>query len=396
MKHCGSVIILVLAFGLTVAGGRAYGTDEIKVGACQPITGRFAFAGIHINQGLMDALGWANENGGVAGKKFKYIYEDSGYDLQRAIGSFKKIMAQESPVMMYGESTGLGKAMAPEINDRYHVAYGSTSFSEELSDREKNPYSFVSGPTYAQQFGVLLKYIAKNPKKTGQPPRVAFFYSDTEFGRDPIPYARELSKKLGIEVVAEEVTAVGAVDVSSQLLDLKDKKPDYCIFQGFIVSPIPAVIGGAKDFGLDITFMGTFWAMSEDLLEKLGPDAEGYMGVSPYAYWHMDDVPMIKTIRAYNLKHHPETTYQPNSYMQGWFTGMVFVKLTELCHVLGLPVTGENLKAMIPQIKDWDTGGLAGVTSFRDSNATAMGKVYKARAGKYVPVSDWISLDLRY
>ncbi len=386
-------IFLALALSMWLCMGVSFAEEVIKVGAGQPITGRFAFAGKHIHQGLMDSLGYANEQGGAGGKQFKYIYEDTGYDLKRAIASFKKIMAQENPPMMYGESTGVGKAMAPEINSRYHVLYGSTSFSEELSDREKNPYIFVSGPTYAQQFGVLLKYIADQPKKNNKAHRVAFFYSDTEFGRDPIPFARKLARELGIEVVAEEVTKVGAVDITSQLLDLKRNKPDYCIFQGYVVPPIPEVIRGAKDFGLDITFMGTFWAMSKMLLDKLGPDAEGYMGVSPYSYWYMDDVPMIQAMHAYSKKHHPDVTYRPNSYMQGWFTGMVYVKLSKMCHEAGLPITGENLKNMLPRVKNWDTGGLNGVVSFASSNATATGKVYKAQNGKFVAVSDWIKLD---
>ena len=393
MKQGNRWTVLLVALSVLWTVGPALAEDVIKVGACQPITGRFAFAGKHIHDGLMDSLNYANEKGGVNGTKFKYIYEDTGYDLKRAIASFKQLMAQEKPVMMYGESTGQGKALAPEINDRYRVVYGSTSFSEELSDRERNPYIFVSGPTYAQQFGVLLKYIAANPKKKGVPPRVAFFYSDTEFGRDPIPFARKLAKELGIEVVAEEVTKVGAVDVTSQLLDLKRNKPDFCIFQGYVVSPIAEVMSGSKDFGMDITFMGTFWAMSKMLLDKLGPDGEGYMGVMPYSYWYMDDVPMIREIQAHNKKHYPDVTYRPNSYMQGWFTGMVYTKLARMCAERNLAITGENLKDMIPQIKDWDTGGLAGVVSFGASNATAMGKVYRAQGGKFVPVSDWIYLD---
>jgi branched-chain amino acid transport system substrate-binding protein len=385
--------VLVVALCLIGAPGSSWSQDVITVGGCQPITGRFAFAGLHINEGLMGALNYANEKGGVGGKKFKYIYEDTGYDLMRSMATFKQMMAKDNPVMMYGESTGQGKALAPEINARYHVLYGSTSFSEELADRKNNPYMFVSGPTYSQQFGVLLKYIAENPKKKGVAPRVAFFYSDTEFGQDPIPFARKRAKELGIEVVAEAVTKVGAVDVTSQLLDLRRTKPDYCIFQGYVVSPIAEVIRGAKDFGLDITFMGTFWAMSKMLLDNLGPDAEGYMGVMPYAYWYMDDVPMIQEIQKYNKKHHPNVTYRPNSYMQGWFTGMVFTKLAEMCVERNLPITGENLKDMIPLLKDWDTGGFAGVVSFRNSNATAMGKVYRAEGGLFKPVSDWIYLD---
>ena len=64
-----------------------------------------------------------------------------------------------------------------------------------------------------------------------------------------------------------------------------------------------------------------------------------------------------------------------------------------MCHEAGLPITGENLKEMLPKVKDWDTGGLNGVVSFTGSNATATGKVYKAQNGKFVPVSDWIRLD---
>lgn len=387
------MVCLVTVVCLTLIGGMAWSADPIKITAQQPITGRFAFAGKHIHQGLADYLAYINEQGGVKGRMIEYIYDDTGYDLNRAVAAFKKQMAKNNPPMNYGESTGEGKALAPEINDRYHVLYGSTSFSQELADRSKNPYMFVSGPTYAQQFGILLKYIAAHPKEKGRKPTVAFFYSDTEFGRDPIPYARKMAASLGIDVVAEEVTAVGAVDVTSQLLDLKRHNPDYCIFQGYVVPPIPAVIRGAKDFGMQTTFMGSFWTMSNMLLGKLGADGEGYMGVNPYAYWYHTDVPMIQTIQAFNQKHHPDVSYRPNSYMQGWFTGMIFVKLTEMCIDQGLEVSGENLKNMIPQLKDWDTQGFAGIVSFKHSNATAVGKVYKAEGGQFKPASDWIYLD---
>jgi len=393
MKSLRVTLGVILTLCLVLGAGAALAADTIKITAQQPITGRFAFAGKHIHQGLADSIAWANEQGGVDGIKFEYIYEDSGYDLKRAVASFKKMMAKYNPVMDYGESTGQGKALAPEINSRYHVVYGSTSFSQELADRAKNPYMFVSGPTYAQQFGILLKYIAANPKTKGKKATVAFFYSDTEFGRDPIPYAREMAKKLGVEVVAEEVTAVGAVDITSQLLDLKRHNPDYCIFQGYVVPPIPSIIRGAKDFGLKTTFMGTFWTMSKMLLDKLGADGEGYMGVMPYAYWYHTDVPMIKVIQDFNKRHHPDVKYRPNSYMQGWFTGMVFVKLAKMCKAKGLAITGPNLKNMIPQVKDWDTQGFAGMVSFKHSNATAVGKVYVGKGGKFMPASDWIYLD---
>jgi branched-chain amino acid transport system substrate-binding protein len=380
---------LVAVCVLLAAGASFSADDEIKIGACQPITGRFAFAGVNINAGLQDYINYANEMKLVKGKKLVYIYEDTGYDTDKAVATFKKIMAKDNPVIMYGESTGQGKAIAPELNSRYKVLYGSTSFSSELADPKSHPYSFVSGPTYSDMFGILLEYISKQAKGKARP-KVAFFYSDTEFGKDPIPYARKRAKELGIDVAAEIVTKVGAVDVTTEVLTLKKAQPDYCIFQGYVMAPIPEVVRAAKDFGLKTTFMGVFWSVDKSIIDKLGADAEGYMGVNPYAYYY-EDAPGITAMRKYNERVHPNEKYRPNSYIQGWFTGMVYVEAINKVLAAKKPVTGDNLKDALPKIRNWDTGGISGMVTFIDNKA-AVGRVYRANVQKgiFEPVSDWI------
>ena len=380
----------LVAVCVLLATGAAFAADdEIKIGACQPITGRFAFAGVNINAGLQDYINYANEMKLVKGKKLVYIYEDTGYDTDKAVATFKKIMAKDNPVIMYGESTGQGKAIAPELNSRYKVLYGSTSFSSELADPKNHPYSFVSGPTYSDMFGILLEYISKQAKGKARP-KVAFFYSDTEFGKDPIPFARKRAKELGIDVAAEVVTKVGAVDVTTEVLALKKAQPDYCIFQGYVLAPIPEVIRAAKDFGLKTTFMGIFWSMDKSIIDKLGADAEGYMGVNPYAYYY-ENAPGIAAMRKYNERVHPSEKYRPNSYIQGWFTGMVYVEAINKVLAENKLVTGDNLKDALPKIRNWDTGGISGMVTFIDNKA-AVGRVYRANVQKgiFEPVSDWI------
>ena len=389
MKLQTGLAALLLAASAVLPSPARAADDVVTVGACQPITGRFAFAGIAINAGLQDYLNLANEKKLVPGKKFNYVYEDSGYDTERAVACFKQIMAKHNPVIMYGESTGLGKAIAPELNSRYKVLYASASFSSELADPKTHPFSFISGPTYSDMFAVLLDYIARN--KGAAKPKVAFFYSDTEFGKDPIPFARKRAAELGIDVVAEIVTKAGAVDVTSEVLQLKKTNPDYVIFQGYILSPIIEVIRATKDFGLKTRFMGTFWSMDKGIIEKLGPDADGYMGVNPYSYFYDESQPGIAAMRAYNQKAHPDVKYQPNSYIQGWFTGMVYVEAVKRVVAAGKPITGENLAAVLDTIKDWDTGGVTGKVTFVNHKA-GVGRVYKANAAKgiFEPASDWI------
>jgi branched-chain amino acid transport system substrate-binding protein len=389
MKKC-LIIVMIMGMGMFwSAGVECIAADEIKVGAVQPITGRFAFAGVQINQGLEDALKMANAEGGINGKQIKYIMEDGTYNVDKAVAAFKRIMARDNPIIMYGESTGMGKAVAPEIKDRYKILYSSTSFSSELANAAANPYVFVPGPTYSDMFGILLKYIAK--EKPGA--NVAFFYSDTEFGRDPVPYGRDICKKLGLNLVAEEVAKVGGVDVASQVLDLKRKKAEYVIFQGFVLSPVPAVIKQARDYGLKVKFMGTHWGTHKMLLDKMGPLAEGYLGVMPYAFYYQQDVPIIQKIRAWNQKHHPDVTYRPTSYMQGFFTGLVFVECLKRADKAG-DLSGGGLVKALQSIKDVDVGGLmAPITVI--NNKIPMGRVYKADVAKkeFVPISDWIRTD---
>lgn len=382
------IVLLAMVAGL-IFTSQCIAEDVIKVGAVQPVTGPFAFAGVHINDGLQDALMMANEEGGINGKKIQYIMEDGTYNVNVAVAAFKRIMSRDNPVIMYGESTGMGKAIAPEIKERYKILYSSTSFSSELANAAENPYVFVPGPTYSDMFGILLKYIAN--EKPGA--NVAFFYSDTEFGRDPVAYGREMCKKLGLNLVAEEVAKVGGVDVASQVLDMKRKNAEYVIFQGFVTSPVDAVIKQARDYGLKAKFMGTHWGTHKMLLDKMGPLAEGYLGVMPYSFYYEDDVPIMKKIKDWNAKHHPKHTYRPTSYMQGFFTGQVFIECLKGADKLG-EINGETLVKALQGIKDVDVGGMMAPISIVN-NKIPMGRVYKANVQKgiFEPISDWIKTD---
>jgi branched-chain amino acid transport system substrate-binding protein len=381
----GAFLVLVLA----LLCGQAAAQDVIKVGAVQPITGRFAFAGININAGVEDALMMANEAGGINGKKIQYIMEDGQYQLDVAIAAFKRIMSKDNPMIMYGESTGLGKAMSPEIKDRFKILYSSTSFSSELADAAANPFIFVPGPTYGDMFGILLKFIAKETPGA----KVAFFYSDTEFGKDPIPFARQMCKELKLDLVAEEVAQVGAVDVTSQVLDLKRKNPDYVIFQGFVVDPVQTVIKQSRDFGMKCKFMGTFWGASKMIIENLGPLAEGYMAVNPYMYWWNEDVPMIKKIREYTQKKYPNVKDRDNSYMQGFMTGLIFVECLKRADKAG-ELNGEGLVKALNSLKDFDSGGLSAPYTIKN-NKFPVARVWKANIEKKIfePASDWMTVE---
>ena len=234
-------------------------------------------------------------------------------------------------------------------------------------------------------FSILLEYIAK--EKPGA--RIVTVNSDSEFGRDPIESTRARAAELGLEIVEEIITPPGAVDVSTEVLKLRRARPDYTLFHGYILAPLPEFMTQAKQLGLETKFMGTFWSMDSSIWADVGEVADGFMGVMPYRYYYdEEEAPMLDRIREMR----PE--YQATGYMQGFLTAMLMTEAAKRTLEAGNELTAENLKASLNTIEDFDTGGIIGVPISVPGNTVPVGRIYQYDAAdkRMEPVSDCISL----
>ena len=378
---------------LPLSAALAQGGDLV-VGAAPPITGVFAFAGVGLHQGLGDYCEWRNANGGVAGRKLRYIGEDSGYKMDQAMSVFKKIMGAHQPPVFYGDSTAWAKAAAAEVSRLGTTITSSPSFASDLADPAKVPYYFMAGPTYQAMIEIQLEYISSQAKAGGKP-AVAIVYSDTEFGRDPIAGAKKHAQKLGIPLVQEIVTKPGAVDVSAEVAKLRRARPDYVIFHGYVLAPIPEFMKQMREAGMNVTSMGTIWSMDKTTVDAMGAAGQGWMGVMPYRYsYDTAGAPAMQAIKAFTATARPQMSYVPLFYTHGWLVGSIFCEVMERCLKAGQALTGPNMKAALESIRDWDTGGIMGKPVSLASHQIPMGRIYRYDAGSKLlqPASDWISM----
>ena len=363
----------------------AQSSEEIVIGGSIPMTGVFAFAGVGINAGITDFVKMTNDAGGVEGRKLKYVPEDTGYKVDVSVATFKKITSQNKVNLYYGDSTGFSKTINPELARNGNIMMAGASFASELNDPQKYPNQFLVGPDYTEMFGILLRHIAK--EKPGA--KVAFVYSDSEFGRDPIEKSEAAAKSLGLSVPIKIMTPAGSVDVSTEVIKLRRAAPDYTIFHGYILAPIPEFVTQGKQMGMTTKWMGTFWTMDSSTVMQMGENAEGFMGVMPFRYYYdTEKAPMLEKIRAMR----PE--YQSTAYIQGFLAAMLFTESARRCLKAGKPLTGPNLKAALNSLENFDTGGLIGVPISIKGNSIPVGRVYRAdyKSKKMVAASDWISL----
>ncbi len=366
--------------------------NEIVVGAAPPITGVFAFAGVGLNQGLGDYCDWRNETqGGVMGRKLRYVSEDSAYKMDQAMAVFKKIMAAHKPPVFYGDSTAWAKAAAVEVSQMGTTLTCSPSFASDLADPVKVPYYFMAGPTYAAMLQILLDYI--NRVTRDRKANVAIVYSDTEFGRDPIPAAKAHAQKLGLNLVQEIITRPGGVDVSAEVAKLRRSRPDYVLFHGYVLAPIPEFIRQMREAGMGNTgFMGTIWSMDKSTAEAMGPAGDGWMGVMPYRYGHdTKDAPGMATLVDYAKKKR-NLPYVNLFYTHGWLVGMIFAEVLERTLKAKKPLTGPNMKAALESMKEWDSGGICGLLVDLRGHQIASGRIYRfdGQTKLFEPASGWL------
>lgn len=389
-----------LASGTATAGLASLGlplrtalaqSGEIVIGAAPPITGVFAFAGAGLHAGLGDWVEWKNARGGVAGRKLRYVAEDSGYKVDQSVAIFKKIVAQYKPPLFYGDSTGWAKAIAPEVSQLGTVLATGPSFASDLADPVKAPYYFMPGPTYSGQFDVLLEYVSRSAAGAAKP-SVAFVYSDTEFGRDPIASGKAKAAKLGIPVALEVITKPGAVDVSAEVIKLRRAKPDFVIFHGYVLAPIPEFMRQMRDAGMSTRGMGTIYSMDKTTIDQMGAVGAGFLGVMPYRYsFDKERTPTMDLIREVGSRK-PGNPWQTTFYTQGWLVGMIFEQVIGRTLGAKKELTGPNMKAALESIAKWDTGGIFGVPISLKTHSIPVGRVYLVKGTTIEPNSDWITI----
>lgn len=378
------IIAVILAFGTVQS---AIAEDLITIGATLPIIGPKAVTDgtPPLDSALKDCVAMANEEGGINGKKLQYVMEDDQFKPEVGLRVFEDLMSKHNPLCVFGSGTAVALATAPLLRDRYKVLYTSTSFSAKIASSGA-PSMFVVGPTYGDQFAVALKYIAQQQKGA----KVAFFYSGGPFGEDPIPFGRIMCKRLGLELVGEVIGNIAGGDHETQIEDLKRIGPDWVILHGWISDANVSLIKQCRDLGLNSELVTTLWDAEKSVVERLGPDAQAFLTVSPYAYWWMEDVPMIKKLRAYTSKNHPEVTDRSLAYMVAYTAGKIFVECMRKADAAG-QLNGEGLTKALQSLKDFDTGGLTPPLTIKD-NKFPVARVLRSNPKKGIlePVSDWI------
>jgi branched-chain amino acid transport system substrate-binding protein len=258
---------LALSTGAALAQQQGVTKDEILLGSIQDLSGPLAGFGKQIRLGMMLRVDEINEQGGVNGRKFKLLVEDSKYDPKNAVLAAQKLVNQDKIFAMVGHlGTAQNMAAMPVQFQKNVVNFFPVTAAREMYEPfHKLKYSFAA--TYFEQMkGSLPKVVKEKGAK-----KVCTVYQDDEFGLEVVRGAKEALKSIGMEMAEEASFKRGATDFGSQMQKLAAAQCDFVVL-GTIIRETVGTVATARKLGFNPTFMGSS-ALYTDLIHKLGGPA---------------------------------------------------------------------------------------------------------------------------
>ncbi|MBU0989406.1 MAG: ABC transporter substrate-binding protein, partial [Proteobacteria bacterium] len=242
------VLIPFLAVVLLAGFSTIAVAKEIKVGGLNDTTGATSDVGKDYAIGMSDAFKYINSQGGVNGKKIKYVWFDYGYRIPEAITKYK-LLKRLGNIAIMGWGTGDTEALSPTIN-KDQLPYVSASYSAHLTDPKKTPYNLFFSSDYSTNARCCITawFDKKWPKHKDygkRKPRFACVYMfASPYGSAPIKAIKDQAQLLGFEIGPDQDVSLFALDVKSQIMALKPFKPDL-LWHGNTTMSVAATIRDA-------------------------------------------------------------------------------------------------------------------------------------------------------
>ena len=220
-----AAFILVLAIMALVFGGasgsRAAG-EEIRIGNTMPYSGPASAYGV-IGKTIAAYFNKINAEGGINGRKIRFISYDDAYNPQKTVELTKKLVEDDKVLFMFAS---LGTA--PSAAVRYYLNANKipqlfVASGASMWDKPRDfPWTMGFQPSYQAEAHIYAQYLLEQHQSGG---RIAILYQDDDFGKD---YVKGLKDALGgkIPVVAEVPYRVTDTSINSQIAALKASGAD--------------------------------------------------------------------------------------------------------------------------------------------------------------------------
>lgn len=240
-----------LGAGLGLIGFPAIAKDRpLRIGILAPRGGVAGTIGITGLRGAQWAAERINANGGIGGRKIELVVEEET-NPKETIERFRRLVLREEVDCVQGiVSTGASLALAPAAEDSEVITiFWDGTTQDGVKETLPSP-QYVFRSTDNECEAVMASLLAIKHYK-GKFVRIAGMNPDYSYGRNVWAAFQALLKKHDIEyeVVTEQWSKIGNLDLTSNVAALRAAKPDL-IYSALLFADLPVFVKQAHAAGL--------------------------------------------------------------------------------------------------------------------------------------------------
>lgn len=239
------VLGLLCAASISAAlAGAASAQQTVKIGAIFPLSGNAASAGVHAKAAIETAVEIINSGNpglgnlpvtknaglkGLGGAKVEVVFADNQGSPAVGQNQALRLITEEKVVALTGAYQSGITLTASAISEKYGIPFvNGESVAANLTERGFK-WFFRTTPV-ASDFAKIYLDFLKDMKAGGQKvDNIALVHENTEYGTSVATVITGLFKENGLSIAQDIAYSANTTDVQSQVLQLKDKKPDVVI-----------------------------------------------------------------------------------------------------------------------------------------------------------------------
>ncbi|ATF19714.1 ABC transporter substrate-binding protein [Phaeobacter gallaeciensis] len=273
---------IALAAGLApqaMADTQGVSDSEIVLGSVNDLSGIFAAVGVPAVNGANLRFEEANANGGVHGRQIRFVVEDNGYQIPRAMQGYNKLLNRDQVFAML---LSLGTPMniaGFKLLDPKGIPNISplTAARQMLQDPVDN--KFIGFSSYYDQVQAGVSYLAEEFDAK----EVCSMYIPSDFGKEIKEGSADIAADLGLRFAAETTHKPDELDFVGSLTKLKAEGCDVVTMALGVRQGI-TVVGTAKKLGwTDVKFLNTSAGFLEVVAAVPGGVTDGLYAAAGWA-----------------------------------------------------------------------------------------------------------------
>jgi len=324
---------------------------EIKIGNIMPYSGpASAYAAIGKTEEAY--FNKVNAEGGINGRKIKFISYDDGYSPPKTVEQARKLVESDGVLLIFGSlGTSTNGAIRKYMNEKKVPQLFVASGASKWNEPRQYPWTMGWQPSYASEARIYAKYIMKEKPDA----KIGVLYQNDDFGKD---YLKGLKDGLGAKasmIVLEDGYDTSEPAIDEHVVKLKASGADIFISITTPKFAAQAIKKAAEINWHPVHIISNVSASVGGVLEPAGLEiSQGILSAS-YAkdgsdpQWNADDG--MKKFYNFLAQYEPKANKLDAGVVFGYAAAQTMVKVLQMC---GDDLTRENVMRQAAGLKDFE------------------------------------------